>query len=35
VHEHIQLLSGRAKDAAKYPMGLVDAILDGYNIEAA
>jgi len=32
-HRHVQLLGGRAAAAAKYPEELVDAILDGYQIE--
>ena len=34
-HRHVQLLGGRAAAAAKYPKELVDAILEGYEIERA
>jgi len=34
-HRHVQLVSGRAAAAAIYPKELLDAILDGYEIERA
>ena len=34
-HRHVQLLGGRAAAAAKYPRELVEAILEGYEIERA
>jgi len=32
-HRHVHLISGRAAGAAEYPRALVDAILDGIDIE--
>jgi len=32
-HRHVHLMSGRAAAAAVYPQALVDAIIDGYEVE--
>jgi len=32
-HRHVHLISGRAAAAAEYPKDLIDAILDGYEVE--
>ena len=34
-HRHVPLVGGRANAAAEYPDKLIDAILDGYEIESA
>ena len=31
-HRHVHLISGRAKNAAKYPQGLCQAIIKGFNM---